>query len=155
MGWIEVARLGEFLPETRVDESVKLLKTRDLESRAEPTLNAMAATSADGPGLDKAIAALKAALPSFNDPKYEGSGDPPDVGAMKQAALVTLHGLLARAGHAVAKQSHSEAAAAALVKAQRTIAGYRPALLDELKDELEGALGAELFERATETLDKK
>lgn len=155
MSWMDVARLGEFLPETRVDESVKLLKTRNLEARAEPTLNTMAATSADGPGLDQAIRALKAALPAFGDPKYVGSGEPPDVAAMKQAALVTLHGLLARAGHAVAKQPHPEAAATALIKAQRTIDGYRPALLSELRDELEGALGADLFERATGSLDKK
>lgn len=157
MSWVDVARLGKFIPPARVDESVKQLASRpnNLKDRAEPILVDMAATTPDAAGIQKAIARLDGALPSFNDPNLATSGDQPDVGAVKQCALVLYHGLLARAGAAVKAQAKPDNAAIALVGAARGIDGYTANLKHALMDELMAALGSDLYDRATAALDKK
>lgn len=151
MSWVDVARLGKMMPPERVDESVKQLASRpnNLKARAEPVLADMAATSPDGAGIRAAVKRLDGALPSFHDPKLAvGGGDQPDEGTVKQCALVLYHGLLARAGTAIKAQAKPDDAAVALVEAARTIDGYRPALQDELMDEVMAALGSDLYDRA-------
>lgn len=151
MSWVDVARLGKMMPPERVDESVKRLASRpnNLKARAEPILADMAATSPDGSGIRAAIKRLDGALPSFSDPKNAvGGGDEPDVGAVKQCALVLYHGLLARAGAAVKAQAKPDDAAVALVEAAHAIDGFRDSLKDELNDEVMAALGSDLYQRA-------
>ncbi|MGE5184288.1 MAG: hypothetical protein ACM31C_19600 [Acidobacteriota bacterium] len=156
MNWIDVARLGKFMPPTEADEAAAALAKRpnNLRARAEPVLADMAATSPDAAGIKSAIARLDGALPSFYDPKLAvGGGDQPDVGTVKQCGFVLYHGLLARAGAAVKALPKPDDAAVALVEATRSIDGYRPTLKQSLVDEVMGGLGYELFARASATLD--
>ena len=116
--------------------------TRD---KVEAALSQAAGAEASAAGVAGAIATIRAGLSAVEDPGWAGNGRAPAQAALLDGGVCVLHGLLARAGAAVAAGPAPAAGALAMVGEVEGLAEVDEGMRASLLDELRASLGMELY----------